>query len=559
MKRAAVGKPFTHRTDPTTAPTRTELHRSARATALTASTDAPDGTEHASLRASIERHRSAQLDRLGAGEDGMALGRANARFLDGCFRERFQAAAAVARIPPSGVALAAVGSFGRGAVALRSDADVVVVVGGARSGEGGVGVRRGAPLSALGRGALGRPPGARRRRRAGPRAEGPRDRDRPPRPAPPRRRRALVARARRARRRRRSSRSASSRASSSASRTRPTARHERFGGSVYLLEPDVKNGAGGLRDLDVARWAARARYRVGEGAVDAASTVGSSCALGVLVAARGARDRAPPRSSSGACATASTRTPGAQEPIGSTLRRAGGDRRRVHAGYGDEPRRARAERLMQDYYRPRARSVSRARETLLARATPPPRRRPGRATADLGGGVRLFDGQVTVAGAAELARRIRRSRCARTTRASGRARRSSRSRATSIARAARDPAWCEPLRASPEAARALRRARLRRCRRRALRRGSIGRRAPRRRAPARDDPGVLAGDRARPPRHLPRVHGRRSLGGRGRSPARARARRARRTSSRSRRRLAAEIARPRPLFLATLLHDVGKG
>src|SRR5262249_2236232 len=42
------------------------------------------------------------------------------------------------------------------------------------------------------------------------------------------------------------------------------ARHERFGGSVYLLEPDVKSGAGGLRDLDGARWVARARFRVGE-------------------------------------------------------------------------------------------------------------------------------------------------------------------------------------------------------------------------------------------------------------------------------------------------------
>ncbi len=41
-------------------------------------------------------------------------------------------------------------------------------------------------------------------------------------------------------------------------------RHERFGGSLYLLEPDVKSGAGGLRDLDIARWAARARYHVKE-------------------------------------------------------------------------------------------------------------------------------------------------------------------------------------------------------------------------------------------------------------------------------------------------------
>ncbi len=39
-------------------------------------------------------------------------------------------------------------------------------------------------------------------------------------------------------------------------------RHRRFGGSLYLLEPDVKQGRGGLRDLDVAEWAARARWGV---------------------------------------------------------------------------------------------------------------------------------------------------------------------------------------------------------------------------------------------------------------------------------------------------------
>lgn len=38
------------------------------------------------------------------------------------------------------------------------------------------------------------------------------------------------------------------------------ARHRRFGGSLYLLEPDVKQGRGGLRDMDVAEWAARARW-----------------------------------------------------------------------------------------------------------------------------------------------------------------------------------------------------------------------------------------------------------------------------------------------------------
>jgi [protein-PII] uridylyltransferase len=39
-------------------------------------------------------------------------------------------------------------------------------------------------------------------------------------------------------------------------------RHERYGGSVYLLEPNVKNGAGGLRDLDVALWCARAQFGI---------------------------------------------------------------------------------------------------------------------------------------------------------------------------------------------------------------------------------------------------------------------------------------------------------
>lgn len=36
------------------------------------------------------------------------------------------------------------------------------------------------------------------------------------------------------------------------------ARHERFGGSLYVREPELKLGRGGLRDLDVVMWAARA-------------------------------------------------------------------------------------------------------------------------------------------------------------------------------------------------------------------------------------------------------------------------------------------------------------
>jgi [protein-PII] uridylyltransferase len=36
-------------------------------------------------------------------------------------------------------------------------------------------------------------------------------------------------------------------------------RHEDYGASVYLLEPDVKDGEGGLRDIHTARWIARVK------------------------------------------------------------------------------------------------------------------------------------------------------------------------------------------------------------------------------------------------------------------------------------------------------------
>lgn len=42
------------------------------------------------------------------------------------------------------------------------------------------------------------------------------------------------------------------------------ARHARYGGSVYLQEPNVKEGPGGLRDFHLALWAARARFRLGD-------------------------------------------------------------------------------------------------------------------------------------------------------------------------------------------------------------------------------------------------------------------------------------------------------
>ncbi len=39
-------------------------------------------------------------------------------------------------------------------------------------------------------------------------------------------------------------------------------RRKRYGGSVWLLEPHLKHGKGGLRDLQAALWIARARHKV---------------------------------------------------------------------------------------------------------------------------------------------------------------------------------------------------------------------------------------------------------------------------------------------------------
>lgn len=41
-------------------------------------------------------------------------------------------------------------------------------------------------------------------------------------------------------------------------------RHSKFGDTVFLLEPDIKNGPGGIRDMCVGRWAAHARFGTGD-------------------------------------------------------------------------------------------------------------------------------------------------------------------------------------------------------------------------------------------------------------------------------------------------------
>jgi [protein-PII] uridylyltransferase len=316
-------------------------------------------------------------------------------------------------------------------------------------------------------------------------------------------------------------------------------RHARFGGSVYLLEPDVKNGAGGLRDLDVARWAAKARFGVGEpeelvriGALvprEAMEILSARemlwCIRNLLHARAGRRsDRL---------------TFDEQETIAPLL------------GYGEGGEAV--ERLMSAYYRS-ARTISQSLEMMLARAAPVLTRRRPRAE-DLGSGVRLFDGCVTMSDPERLradpvlALRLIGTAVERGEALLPYAR-------DAIVRATSDPAWCADLRALPEAG--ARFAELcSTCRETALRSRSVMREL--------HDTGLLL---AMIPEFSPvvgRVHHDtyhvytvdvHSVAAVDRLAALARGDLAAEFSLASR--LAAEITRPEMLFFATLLHDVGK-
>jgi [protein-PII] uridylyltransferase len=500
------------------------------------------------LREAVESHRRSLLERLASGEDGIALGRANARFLDACFAVRFDEAARQAGPSASGLTLAAVGSFGRGAVALRSDADVVLVVDAEVVAPQAATAFAEALLYPLWDATLAVGHQVLSAAEALPLAQ----KDLATATALLDLR--FVAGDRALLRRLLAATSEGlfgeedlagfiDRLDAEAS-----ARHERFGGSVYLLEPDVKTGAGGLRDLDGARWAARARYRVdGSGAGGVWSEL---VRLGVLVA-REAQEialaeeflwRVRNRLHARAARKADRLGFEDQELLA------------VAMGYGEDRARS-AERLMQEYYL-HARTVTRARASLLERLRPPRRRGKPAEALDLGGGVHLFDGHVTIAGSAELqtepviALRVFAACVRQQAPVLPFAR-------DAITRAADDSAWCERLRASAEAADlfvelicAVPEAR--------ARRGSI--------IGELHDVGLLV---AMVPEFLPvtgRVHHDiyhvytvdvHSVAAVDRLRQLARGELPHEFPLASR--LAAEIARPRPLFLATLLHDVGKG
>jgi [protein-PII] uridylyltransferase len=306
-----------------------------------------------------------------------------------------------------------------------------------------------------------------------------------------------------------------------------------------------------MRDLDGARWAARARYRVPEGERDTKFGLwGELVKLGVVVAseaealaaAEGLLWRVRNRLHSRASRKADRLGFQEQEALAAEM------------GYGDDRARA-AERLMQAFYL-NARTVTRARTSLFGRLRPHKRRDRPPKTIDLDEGVQLFDGQVTIADTTRLqddpalALRVFAACVRRDAALLPFAR-------DAIIRAATDAAWCERLRASPEAA-SLFVALVCTIPLSATPRGSI--------LGELHDVGLLL---AMVPEFLPvvgRVHHDvyhvftvdvHSVAAVDKLRQLARGELAHEFPLASR--LAAEITRPQVLFMAILLHDVGKG
>ncbi len=315
-------------------------------------------------------------------------------------------------------------------------------------------------------------------------------------------------------------------------------RHQRYGGSVYLLEPDVKNGPGGLRDFDVAFWAARARWRVVEfkDLVRAGLMVPRELHQIESAVERLWRIRNLLHLFSGRRSD-----------------RLGFDRQEQIAealGYGKG--RASVEQFMSDYYRA-ARTLTQAREMVVQRCLPLPLRRPHEVI--LGNGLKLTSGAVSLVHPAALqanpalALRLFAEALRRDIPVYGFTR-------DVVTRATTSTAFCQALRASDEASQLF----VQLCtvsRNTRLKRGSVLKEL--------HDVGLLV---AMIPEFAPvvgRVHHDiyhtytvdvHSVAAVDQLAALCRGELAAEFPLASR--VAAEIARPTVLFLATLLHDIGK-
>jgi len=306
------------------------------------------------LRAAIARADGLLAKELEAGNDGLPLAQMRSRLLDEIFAEHFAAACAAVGANPekAPVVLAAAGSYGRGAMGLRSDVDVrLLAVGRADAARKlsdailyplwdaglAVGHQLAVPAEML---ALAKDDLATATALI----------DLRPVAGDPQPVHDLV--------RKFQSKTKSRVAEFARSLAEDTKkRHERYGDSVYLLEPDVKMGRGGMRDLEVARWMLMQDLDVlvGNGALDSRELEAARAAEAFLWRVRNRLHAIAKRRSD-------RLTFDAQEQLAQAMGY-------VKSDDDDEEERAFAtERFMQDYY-VHARAISRVHERATSVST----------------------------------------------------------------------------------------------------------------------------------------------------------------------------------------------
>ncbi|MDH5674658.1 MAG: [protein-PII] uridylyltransferase [Myxococcales bacterium] len=158
-------------------------------------------------------------------------------------------------------------------------------------------------------------------------------------------------------------------------------RHRRYGDSIYLLEPELKVGRGGLRDLDAILWCCKARFGVKDLAEAASRDLLTERELGDLQAATEYLWSARNRLHLWARRRNDRLTYDDQEALAEAL------------GLRDGISRA-TEQLMQTHFR-HARAIARVADRIGERVRrslrPPPA-----TIRDLGDGVLVHDGRVTL-------------------------------------------------------------------------------------------------------------------------------------------------------------------
>lgn len=167
-------------------------------------------------------------------------------------------------------------------------------------------------------------------------------------------------------------------------------RRERFGGSVHLLEPNVKQSPGALRDLQSALWIARVRTR--------AAGLSALLTRGVL----------PPREFErlGAARDLLWRVRNSLHLLaGRREDHLTFDRQEQVAaalGYRDSPEGLAVEAFMRDYYLA-AETVRRIADDLVERCAVPPRYAPAGRARPVAPGLKVWDGRLTLESRESLA------------------------------------------------------------------------------------------------------------------------------------------------------------